>query len=41
VQTFGRKEREILSTGDLGRIKGKSSSRERGGVDLIDHHTSL
>ena len=36
MQTFGRKGRKILSTGDLGRIKGKSSSREREGVDLID-----
>ena len=30
------KRKETLSTGDLGRIKGKSSSREREGVDLID-----
>ena len=33
---IGRKRRKIVSTGDLGRIKGKSSSREREGVALID-----
>jgi len=33
---IGRKGRETLSTGDLGRIKRKSSSREREGVDPID-----